>query len=83
MIYIAEYGNNRIQVFKHDGTFVKVIGKEGKGNGEFFLPWDVSIDVVRRRMIVADDGNKRVQFFNLDTFQYLSQFASGFSFGVV
>jgi tripartite motif-containing protein 71 len=37
-VYVADHGNNRIQVFSPEGQFLAVWGREGGEPGEFRLP---------------------------------------------
>ncbi|MEN6342893.1 MAG: PKD domain-containing protein, partial [Methanospirillum sp.] len=61
-VYVADYGNNRIQKFRPDGTFVATWGTPGSGNGQFSSPNDVDVDPAGN-VYVADTGNHRVQKF--------------------
>jgi DNA-binding beta-propeller fold protein YncE len=60
-VYVCDRGNNRIQVFRKDGTYVKEaqIAKRTLGDGVTF---DIaySKDPQQRLMYVADGGNHRV-----------------------
>lgn len=38
LIYVADTAAHRIKVFRRDGTLVSVIGRRGKGEGEFNFP---------------------------------------------
>lgn len=40
-IYVGDSGNNRIQKFASDGTFLAQWGVNGSGPGEFLTPYDV------------------------------------------
>lgn len=57
---IADFYNNRILYF--NGNEWISIGKEGKGNGEFYYPTDVQITA--GNIWVADAYNNRVQVFD-------------------
>ncbi len=52
----------RVQVLRQsDGAHVRTIGSEGSGNGQFNSPFGgIAIDS-DGRMVVADNGNHRVQ----------------------
>jgi DNA-binding beta-propeller fold protein YncE len=59
-IFIADSGNNRIQQFTRDGTFVRMIGR-----GELRLPMKVAFDT-RDDLYVADSGNNRIAVYTRD-----------------
>jgi hypothetical protein len=46
LVYVADSGNVRIEVFTPEGKFVRTVGMFGNGKGRFLAPYDV----------VADDG---------------------------
>jgi tripartite motif-containing protein 71 len=43
-IIVADSGNNRIQVFSGDGTFLTKWGSEGKTDGQLKMPHSVGVD---------------------------------------
>ncbi|MFA6584386.1 MAG: 6-bladed beta-propeller, partial [Elusimicrobiaceae bacterium] len=69
--YVSDSGNNRIQVFSHEGKLLKVIGektgfmgsssKEGRMNKPAGLAVESNGNVT-----VADEGNSRIQQFSKD-----------------
>lgn len=64
-IYVCDGADNNIKVYTKDGTFVKLIGREGEGPGEFREP--VCVDFFSDgTMIVADQKNQRFQTFDQD-----------------
>ena len=65
LIYIADYGNNRVLVFDADGRFVRAIGNKGQGPGEFAGPTGLCM-MEDSRLAVADYGNNRIQIFSPD-----------------
>jgi sugar lactone lactonase YvrE len=68
-IYVCEgYGGNKVHQFRHDGTFVRTIGKPGKGDGEFSTPHGIWVDTRRAEpeLLVADRTNGRIQIFDLE-----------------
>ncbi|XP_002741201.1 E3 ubiquitin-protein ligase TRIM71-like [Saccoglossus kowalevskii] len=71
-IIVADRSNNRIQIFKRDGTFVHKFGSAGSRNGQFDRPAGVSVDG-QNRIIVADKDNHRIQIFTLEG-QFLLKF---------
>ena len=59
-MFVADWGNDRVQRFSADGRFVAQYGSSGRGDGEFMKPSSVVVD--REGYIyVADWGNERVQ----------------------
>ena len=62
-LYVADAGNNRIQVVDIDGNFVAEFGNYGWRDGEFDHPKDVALSL--DTLYVADTGNDRVQYCNL------------------
>lgn len=72
-IYVADRGNNRIQVFnKNTFAYYSQFGTNGSGNGQFFNPYGMAID--NTHIYVFDYGNLRIQVFNLNTFGYVKKF---------
>ena len=72
-IYVLDTGNNRIQKFYPNGTFIAQWGSAGAGEGQFNRPRSISLypgsnndsDLV----YVADTGNHRIQkFYSNGTF---------------
>ena len=64
-------GNHRVQVFTLDGDFVRIIGRQGSGVGEFKRPLGIALDDFGN-VVVVDEGNNRLQIFNSD-FTYNSK----------
>ncbi len=59
--------NNRIQVFRLDGTFVRQWASEGSAAGQFANPIGVCVSAAGE-VLVADCDNHRIQVFRLGTF---------------
>jgi sugar lactone lactonase YvrE len=59
-IYVADTGNNRVQVFNPDGSFAGQIGGTGSAIGQVIAPQGVAVDN-QSNVYVADTGNNRVQ----------------------
>ena len=73
-IYIADYGNHRIQVLNPDLTFSHTFGTIGSAEGQFNNPEDITTD--RRGLVyVTDINNHRIQTFTSEG-QFLSQFGT-------
>ena len=62
-LYVADAGNNRVQVIDGNGHFITELGSHGWREGEFNFPSDVALSF--DTLYVADTGNNRVQFCNL------------------
>src|SRR6476659_9003670 len=43
-VYVADYGNNRVQKFDSSGNFLTKWGISGKGNGQFSFPNGIAVD---------------------------------------
>lgn len=72
-MFVADTGNNRVQVFTHAATptltYIATIGSAGSGNGELSAPHQIAIDG-DGRLHVVEQGNHRVSVFLQDgTFQ--------------
>lgn len=65
LIYIADYGNNRVLAFDKEGKYVCTIGKKGQGPGEFSSPTGLCL-MPDSRLAVADYGNNRIQIFDAE-----------------
>jgi len=78
LVYACDRTNDRIQVFKTDGTFVKeaFIAKETLGDGSTF---DVvlSKDPGQKYLYVADGSNMKVHVLQRDTLEVLTSFGDG------
>ena len=64
-VYVVDSGNNRIQKFDPDGTFITKWGSPGSGDGQFNQPVGVATDSFGN-VFVADSGNNRIQKFEPD-----------------
>jgi len=72
LVWVTDTGHDRIQVFTLAGEFVKSIGSEGEGEGQFNEPVGIAIGP-DGGIFVADMYNRRVQVLNPDG-SYRSQF---------
>lgn len=64
-IYVVDTGNERVQVFTPDGTFVRAWGGKGDGPTQFSEPVGIVIGP-DNRVYVADSGNARISVFQRD-----------------
>ena len=46
-MYVADYGNNRIQKFDSNGNFITKWGSKGTGDGQFDYPTGIAVDSIR------------------------------------
>jgi DNA-binding beta-propeller fold protein YncE len=78
LVYVCDRQNNRIQVFRKDGKFVKetVVSKATLGNGAV---WDVALssDAAQRHLFVADGTDQKVFIFQRDTLARVGEFGAG------
>ncbi len=78
LLYVCDRTNDRIQVFKTDGTFVKelVIEKNTLGDGSVF---DIALskDSEQKYLYVADGSNMKVHILRRDTLEILTRFGDG------
>ncbi|WP_374686840.1 flippase activity-associated protein Agl23 [Promineifilum sp.] len=63
LIYVADSGNHRIQVFDADGTYLRGWGSFGAEPGQLNEPWGLAVD--EAFVYVADTWNHRIQKFTL------------------
>lgn len=70
-VYVADFGNDRIQKFDRDFGFLKEWGTHGELPSQFKQPGDVAIGA-GDRVYVADTWNQRVQVFSPDG-EYLKE----------
>ncbi len=78
LVYVCDRGNQRIQVFKTDGTFVKealINAKlsDGRVGG---APWDIALsrDPQQRLMFVVDGGSHSVHMLVRDSLEVVGSF---------
>ena len=72
-IAVTDNGNNRIQVFSSDGTYLRSFGAKGDKQGEFDFPSGIAFDIKNENILVVDNDNHRVQLFS-EQGKFLSQF---------
>lgn len=65
LIYVADTGNDRVQIFNPDGTFNNQFGESGSGDGQFRQPSSVAVNA-KGNIYVADTKNKKVKAFSAD-----------------
>ncbi len=70
-VWVADFGNSRLEEFNENGSFTKVVGTEGSGNGQFKEPLNIAFSGAS--MYVVDYGNSRIEQFSM-TGGYEGQF---------
>ena len=63
-VYVLDTGADGIKVFDGNGDYLRELGREGEGPGEFQDPR--SVTAVGDRVIVGDSGNARWSHFDLE-----------------
>jgi DNA-binding beta-propeller fold protein YncE len=78
LVYVCDRQNNRLQVFRPDGTFVKeaFYAKETLAAGS---TWDIAFskDPEQRYVFMADGQNEKVRVVRRDTLEELTSFGDG------
>jgi hypothetical protein len=78
LLYVCDRPNDRLQVFKPDGTFVKevFVAKSTLGDGS---TWDVAFskDPQQKYLYLADGKNEKIYVIQRDTMQILTSFGAG------
>jgi hypothetical protein len=78
LLYVCDRVNDRLQVFKPDGTFVKEMfyEKETLGSGSV---WDIAFskDPQQKYIYLADGENDRVHIIERQTLEVLTTFGEG------
>ena len=67
-LYVADSELSYIQKLKLNGGYVKQIGSSGSGDGQFNMPFGITLDEYRSSLYVCDYDNHRIQVFNNDKF---------------
>jgi DNA-binding beta-propeller fold protein YncE len=78
LLYVCDRVNDRIQVFKPDGTFVKeqIIEKRTLGDGSV---WDIAFshDPGQKFIYLSDGANEKIHILLRDTLQEVAFFGDG------
>ena len=78
LLYVCDRPNDRIQIFKPDGTFVKevFVKKNTLGDGSV---WDIAFsrDPQQKYLYLADGANEKVYIIQRDTMEVLTSFGDG------
>jgi DNA-binding beta-propeller fold protein YncE len=76
LVYVGDRRNNRIQVFKPDGTYLKEAYVERKTTGEEGTTFDFAFspDAAQQFIYIPDGTNKKVQIVNRQTLEVVGYF---------
>jgi DNA-binding beta-propeller fold protein YncE len=78
LVYVCDRANDRVQVFRPDGTFVKeaFYAKETLGSGS---AWDIAFskDPEQRYIFLADGTNEKVRVIVRETLEEITSFGDG------
>jgi DNA-binding beta-propeller fold protein YncE len=78
LVYVCDTENDRIQVFKKDGSFVreKVVAPATRGTGSV---WDIAFsrDPQQKYLYVADGMNMKVHILDRQSLEELTSFGDG------
>jgi len=78
LLYVCDRVNDRIQVFKTDGTFVKevIMEKNTKGDGSV---WEIAVsrDPQQKFLYIADGANHKIHVFDRQAMTEIYSFGSG------
>ena len=78
LLYVCDRVNDRIQVFKPDGTFVKekILYKNTLGDGSV---WDIAFskDPGQKYIFLADGSNEKIHIVDRESLEVLPSFGAG------
>jgi DNA-binding beta-propeller fold protein YncE len=78
LIYVADRGGNRVQVFRQNGEFVaeRVVAPETRASGSAFVPV-LSVDPEQRWLYLADGTNHKVWILRRSDLAVMGEFGQG------
>jgi len=78
LVYVCDRPNDRLQVFKEDGTFIKegFIRKNTLGDGS---TWDIAFskDPKQKYIFLADGANEKIHILDRESLDVLTSFGDG------
>lgn len=76
-IYVLDWQISMVRVYDHDGIFVRNIGQQGSGPGEFRDPIAIDVDEAGERLLVRERVGGLIHVFTL-TGEYVETLRAGF-----
>ncbi len=78
LIYVCDRENNRVQIFKVDGTYLKQFTVETMTRGDG-APWEIAFskDAKQKFMFVNDGANNRIHVYDRESLKELYWFGGG------
>lgn len=64
LVFVADSGDHTVKVYTPTGAWLKTIGGPGTAAGQFYFPAGLAVSS-RGELLVVDQGNARVQVFDL------------------
>ncbi len=61
--YVSDYGNKRVQMYDQFGKYVRTIGRQGQGPGEYLFPGNVHFDYQGNLCV---SGGRELVFYTKD-----------------
>src|SRR5262245_18050288 len=78
LVYVCDRPNDRLQVFRKDGTYVNqvIVAKNTLGDGSV---WDIAFskDPEQKYMYMADGANEKIRVFDRKSLSELTSFGDG------
>src|SRR5258708_2281284 len=78
LLYVCDRPNDRVQIFKQDGTYVKeaILFKNTLGDGS---AWDIAFskDTEQKDLFLADGANEKIPIIQRDPMEVLTRFGDG------
>lgn len=71
-VYMSDNQKKQIHIFEPDGTYLKSLGKEGRGPGDFMFLGEISIH--SERLYVVDTMQFRVNVFSTKTLELIDNY---------
>ncbi|MDI6846210.1 MAG: 6-bladed beta-propeller [Candidatus Saccharicenans sp.] len=65
-LFVLDSADGCVRLFDKKGNLIKIIGKKGKGPGEFNRPEGICLDITGQSIIVADTASRRIQILDFE-----------------